>query len=144
MYCVEHPTLYHFTSAKSAAYIVKEGIVPHSVELDGRHCFDAVWLTKNEDFESQRWTRLSRDLQVRFQVNIGGIDDRLFHWNSFKEELGLDSSSLELPEEFFTCSDEETDSWFIFLGEIIPEWLSGAVKNKDFSLTSRYKRALVK
>ena len=143
MYSVEHPTLYHFTSAKAASYILKEGIIPHSVELGGKHCFDAVWLTKNDCFDSQRWTRFSRNLQVRFKVQIGGIDDRLFHWNSFRDELQLDSDLLGLPEELL-CSNELSEPWFIFLGDIIPEWIVGASKNKDFSMTNRYKRALEK
>jgi hypothetical protein len=138
MYCVEHPTLFHYTSAKAAPYIVRDGIEPRSVELGGRHCFEGVWLTKNMRFEEQYWASSNKVLGVRFKVSIGGIDDRLFHWNSFREELNLEGFNLDLPEEL-KGEAQDSEAWFIFLGNILPGWLSGVSKNKAFPLNTPKK-----
>ena len=133
MYFVEHPTLYHYTTRKRASSIARGGIVSSGVSIDKHSIFECVWLTKNPLFYEQHWASSPLRSGVRFTVNIGGIDDRLYHWNSFKTELGLDKSPFS-DDPLILLPEETTDEWFIFLGDILLDWVTGATKRESSSL----------
>lgn len=122
--------LYHFTTTQNADAIKKHGITNGVTPVNEKGAIafarHTQWLTIDPNVENQSWaTRGRTGAIVKVNIPVPLAREKLIPFNLFCVALG------EKMVKGFDAKPELTKNWYVYLGNIPPQWIVSVRKIKE-------------
>jgi hypothetical protein len=125
-------TLYHFTSPEYLKSIKQHGIIKGDVPTSPVDGFNAPWLTDNDSWSMQSWSRGSvlDKSSVRMTVEVPVDDPNLVLWSELAEEENVTEAWYNILNE---TAGGSAKHWYVYRGKVPVEWITQIEDRPKFS-----------